>query len=234
MQRSSWWTEKLNGDVGQSLLIEPIFEISSQFQHIVVARNRFLGRVLILDDVVQLAERDCSVYHEMMAHVPLCGLAEAARSVLIVGGGDGCLLGEVLKHTQVERVRLVEIDPAVIKAAQRWLDGICGDFHDHRVEVVIGDAREQVQKDPDCRFDAVIVDSTDSIGPGTALFTPEFYSAVGRWLTYIGGSMAFVTASHSSESLKVPRREYRGSYYNSALHSASFVLPSWWEDALAP
>jgi hypothetical protein len=117
---------------------------------------------------VQLTERDNYIYHEMIAHVPLMAHG-AAKRVLIIGGGDGGTLKEVLKHP-VEHVVLIEIDDDVIELSKRFFPQVSdGAFEDRRVNLVIGDGVEYVTQ-TEAKFDAVIVDSTDPIGPGE-LFT---------------------------------------------------------------
>lgn len=142
-------------------------------QDVLVFENSTFGRVLVLDGMVQLTDHDNHIYHEMLAHVPLT-LHGSAKRVLIVGGGDGGILREVLKHP-VDDVRLVEIDSEVIALSQRFFPEVSGDaFDDPRVRVVIEDAVSYVANCHEA-FDVVIVDSTDPIGPGSQLFSREFY-----------------------------------------------------------
>ena len=132
------------------------------------------GRVLALDGVVQTTEADEFIYHEMMAHVPLLAHGQATE-VLIIGGGDGGMLREVVRHPNVKRVVQVEIDQAVIEMSERFLPQHSrGAFQDPRVEIVIADGLQFVQETA-LRFDVIISDSTDPVGPGEALFTKGFY-----------------------------------------------------------
>jgi len=131
---------------------------------------------------VQLTEADEFVYHEMMAHPALMAQPEPKR-VLIIGGGDGGVLREVLRHPSVERAVLCEIDQSVIDLSRQHLDFIArGAFDDPRAEIVIADGTKFVAE-TDERFDAILVDSTDPIGPAVALFTREFYANCKRALT---------------------------------------------------
>ena len=153
---------------------EIIHENRTEHQHLVLFENPTLGRVLMLDGVFQTSERDEFIYHEMMAHLPILAHGDAKR-VLIVGGGDGGLLEEVLKHRGVEAVTMVEIDSSVVGFAKRYLRRICGQaFEDPRLELVIADGFEFVAACPGA-YDAILVDSTDPIGPGEILFSEEFY-----------------------------------------------------------
>ena len=151
-----------------------LHEDRTAHQHLVVFENEAFGRVLALDGIVQTTERDEFVYHEMLVHVPLLAHG-AVRQVLIIGGGDGGSLEETLKHRDVERVTMVELDPVVIELSRRFLPSIGGDaFDDRRTELVIGDGLEFVAESRG-RFDLIIVDSTDPVGPGKVLFTEAFY-----------------------------------------------------------
>lgn len=146
----------------------------TELQDLIIFDNAYFGRVMALDGVVQLTEADEPIYHEMMTHVPLLTHGNAT-SVLVIGGGDGGSLREVLKHPGVKRLVLVEIDPSVIELCKKYLPGLSkGAFEDPRVEVIIQDASEYVKEKGEL-FDVIICDSTDPIGPGQVLFTQEFY-----------------------------------------------------------
>ena len=136
---------------------------------------------MVLDGIVQTTEGDEFIYHEMLAHVPLFAHG-SARRVLIVGGGDGGMLREVVRHRDVERVVLVEVDGGVIETCREYLPNHSrGAFDDPRVEVVIADGARFVAETAE-RFDVAICDSTDPEGPGTALFGPAFYAGCRRSL----------------------------------------------------
>ncbi len=133
------------------------------------------GRVLVLDGIVQTTEADEYFYHEMLAHPPILAHG-AVEDVLIIGGGDGGTLEEVLKHKNVRRVTMVEIDADVIDVCRRYLPSISkGAFEDRRTELVFADGVAFVAETKD-KFDLIIVDSTDPIGPGEALFEEPFYA----------------------------------------------------------
>ncbi|MES2122887.1 MAG: polyamine aminopropyltransferase, partial [Chlamydiota bacterium] len=139
-------------------------------QDLVIFENPRLGRVLALDGIIQLTEADEHVYHEMIVHVPLLTHGQAEK-VLIIGGGDGGALREVLRHGQVQKVVLVEIDPTVIAMCREMFPMVSrGSFDDPRAEIVIADGTEYVRTAEE-RFDVIICDSTDPVGPGKVLFT---------------------------------------------------------------
>jgi spermidine synthase len=183
------FTETLYDALGQSFRIDKLyFEQKTGHQHLMIFHNAFLGRVMTLDGVVQTTERDEFIYHEMMAHVPVLAHG-GARRVLIIGGGDGGMLREVLQHKTIEHVTMVEIDQAVIEMAKQYLPNHSkGAFDDPRANIVIADGMDFVRETGE-RFDIIISDSTDPIGPGEVLFTDDFYGQCKRILN-AGGIMA--------------------------------------------
>ena len=189
MSGARWFEETLHDDVRVSFRADAVLhEEKSAHQHLALIRNPTFGEVLLLDEVTQVTARDEFIYHEMLAHVPLCAHG-AAREVLIVGGGDGGLAEEVLKHPGVARVTLVEIDRAVVDFAKEHFAAMSrAAFADPRLDVVIADGRA-FAAETDRRFDVVLVDSTDPIGPGAVLFTAEFYRDLARCLN-AGGVVA--------------------------------------------
>ena len=177
-----WLTETLYDDVRMSIKVDRVlFDSQTEHQHLIVAESKRFGRMFTLDGVTQLTMADEFVYHEMLAHVPILAHG-AARDIGIVGGGDGGLVEEILKHSTVERVTIAELDAGVIDFSRRHLGDLSrGAFDDPRVEIVLGDGADFVAT-VDRRFDVIVVDSTDPIGPGAALFTPEFYGNCKRVL----------------------------------------------------
>ena len=178
---TEWFQETLYDDHAQALSVdEVLYDSETEHQRIRVFRNNRFGRVLTLDGVVQTTEGDEFIYHEMLTHVPLLAHG-AAKRVLIVGGGDGGMAREVLKHP-VERVVMVEIDAGVIEFSKEYLPSLSdGAFDDPRLDVVIADGAAFVAETEE-RFDVAIVDSTDPVGPGEVLFTDTFYGRAKRCL----------------------------------------------------
>ncbi|HEX6511239.1 MAG TPA: polyamine aminopropyltransferase [Chloroflexota bacterium] len=185
----SWWQERLYPTVAQSFLVETLFETRSPYQHIVIAHNDVVGRMLILDDIVQITEADSAVYQEMMTHVPLLGLERPAERVLIIGGGDGCMAREALRHPSIQRLTMVELDQVVVDACKQWMPSVTADYDDPRLELLIDDGAEYVKQAPDAQFDAVLCDSPDPIGPAEVLFGSPFYSEIRRILTPQGAAV---------------------------------------------
>ncbi|MGH6945493.1 MAG: polyamine aminopropyltransferase [Geminicoccaceae bacterium] len=179
---TDWVEETLYPDFRLKLRVERVlYEGRSDSHHLQIIENPIFGRVLYLSGVLQTTEKDEFIYHEMLAHVPILAHGRA-QSVLIIGGGDGGMLEEALKHRTVERVTMVEIDPSVVDLAKSQLRSICRDaFDDPRLVLVFADGCEFVRH-TDRRYDVVIIDSTDPIGPGEVLFTERFYRDCRRTL----------------------------------------------------
>ncbi|HMA16630.1 MAG: polyamine aminopropyltransferase, partial [Bacteroidota bacterium] len=172
---SRWIEESLHPDFRTRLKAdEVLYDSRTGHQRLVLFENATFGRVLTLDGVVQTTEGDEFIYHEMLAHLPILAHG-TATSVLIIGGGDGGLLEEVLKHRGIEKVTQVEIDAGVVDFARQHLPAICGKaYDDPRLELVIADGVDFVEGCRE-RYDIVLVDSTDPVGPGEVLFSETFY-----------------------------------------------------------
>lgn len=143
------------------------------YQDLDLAETESHGRVLALDGRFMLSERDEFFYHEMLVHPALLSHSSPEK-ILIVGGGDGGALRETLRHP-VQKVVLVEIDREVVEVAKEWLPSVHrGAFEDPRVEVVVSPGEEFLPQHRG-EFDVILVDSTDPVGPGAALFEPGFF-----------------------------------------------------------
>ena len=190
MLKDNLYSETLYGTYGQHFTVDRVlFEAGTEHQHLVIFENQEFGRTMALDGAIQTTERDEFIYHEMLTHVPLFAHGNAKR-VLIIGGGDGGMLREVLKHKTVEQVTMVEIDSAVVEMCEKWLPNhSAGAYQDPRLNLVITDGVEFVNDsaaNADGGFDVIISDCTDPIGPGEVLFSSEFYAGCKRLLTEDG------------------------------------------------
>jgi spermidine synthase len=183
----TWLAETLYPDWGQRFLVkQELARVRSAFQDIVIFDSFSHGRVMVLDGCIQITERDEFVYQEMLGHVPLLEHGDA-KSVLIIGAGDGGVLRRVLAHRGVTRAVMVEIDGEVIRLSRAHLPGIAGEaWNDPRAEIIVGDGIDYVKRAADASFDVIIVDSTDPIGVGEVLFTDDFYANCARILTARG------------------------------------------------
>ena len=181
-----WITERLHAHYAQSLRVdELLYDSNTEHQRLKVFQNGQFGRILTLDDVVQTTEGDNFIYHEMLTHVPILAHG-AAKRVLIIGGGDGGMAREALRHQSVEHVTMVEIDAGVVDFSKEYLPMLSqGAFDDPRLSLVINDGAAYM-RDTEDKFDVIIVDSTDPIGPGEVLFTDTFYGHAARALTEDG------------------------------------------------
>lgn len=169
----------------------------SDFQEVDVVETVALGRMLFLDGMVMTSERDEFIYHEMIAHIPMLAHPNP-KSVLVIGGGDGGTIREVLKHPSVERAVLCEIDGEVIEVCKKYLPSIAGKLDDPKVEIEVRDGAAYIAEHPNT-FDVILIDSTDPIGPGEKLFTQEFYTHVLAALTENG-----IMACQSESPVAVP------------------------------
>lgn len=181
--KGDWVTEPLHDDFAQSLRVaRMLYDSKTDHQRIKVFENPTFGRIMTLDDVVQTTEGDNFIYHEMLTHVPILAHG-AARRVCIVGGGDGGMAREVLRHKSVEHVTMVEIDAGVVEFCREYMPALsAGAFDDPRLNLVIADGAA-FMRETQGGFDVIIVDSTDPIGPGEVLFTDTFYGHAKRALT---------------------------------------------------
>ena len=172
-----WFSEELPGQWRQSLpLTGKLVDQRSPYQHIQVFETKDFGRMLVLDGKVQCCERDEYTYHEMLAHVPLLTHPNPAH-VLVVGGGDGGTVREVLKHPKVLKATLVEIDEQVIEVSRQWLPTLSSGLSANpRLEIVTKDAAEAIRDLPD--QDVILVDSSDPEGPSEVLFTQRFFDSL--------------------------------------------------------
>ena len=158
-----------------------LFHEKTEHQDLVIFETPTFGRVMALDEIVQVTTHDEYAYHEMLAHVPLLAKSDASE-VLIIGGGDGGILREVLRHASVKAATMVELDRTVVDLAVKYLPEISnGAFDDERTDLIITDGVKFVGE-TDKRFDVIIVDSTDPIGPGEVLFSESFYADCHRCL----------------------------------------------------
>ncbi|HHY46622.1 MAG TPA: polyamine aminopropyltransferase [Firmicutes bacterium] len=169
-----WFQEYQTKDLGLACrVVRTLAREKTQYQELLVVDTVQYGRLLALDGAIQLTTADEFVYHEMIAHVPMV-THKCPRKVLVIGGGDGGTVREVLKHPAVERVDLVEIDDRVLDICRRFFPETSSSLSDPRVRVTVGDGVEYVKK-VHGEYDVAIVDSSDPVGPGVGLFAGEFY-----------------------------------------------------------
>ena len=203
----NWFSETLHGTYEQRFEVTNILHHSeTAVQDIIIFETPFFGRVLALDGIIQTTERDEACYHEMLAHVPIFAHG-SVQEVLIIGGGDGGALREVLRHTKINMVTIVEIDGRVVELCQKFLPALSkGAFQDPRCNLLVSDGVEFV-KMTDRRFDLIIVDSSDPIGPSVPLFSDAFYCDCRDLLTEDGificqSGVSFVQETEARETIR--------------------------------
>ena len=207
--RDIWFTER-NNEIAFSLKHkgQKLFDQKSPFQRVEVYDTLAFGKMLTLDGMVMTTEKDEYVYHEMITHVPmLCH--PSPKNILIIGGGDGGTAREVLKHSLVEKVTLVEIDQQVVEASRKFLPSLGSAFENPKLDLVVADGIKYVHESADEAYDIVIVDSTDPVGPSRGLFTSKFYTEVHRVLSKDG---IMVTQSESPRFNQKVFQEIYGCY----------------------
>ena len=158
-----------------------LFSGKSPFQTVDVVETELLGRMLLNDGLVMVTEKDEFVYHDMIAHVPMFTHPNP-KKVLVIGGGDGGTAREVLRHKSVESCTMVEIDEMVVNACKEFIPQTSCALNDSRLDLVIGDGLKFV-KETDEKFDVILVDSTDPIGPAEPLFNISFYQDIYKCLS---------------------------------------------------
>ena len=192
--RNVWFTEK-SEDIALSLRHtgDRLFLHQSDYQKIEIYNTEAFGKILVLDGNIVCAEEDENVYHEMISHVPVFSHPKP-KNILVIGGGDGGTIRELVRHQNIESIDLVEIDECVIDAAKKYLPQLADSLNDERVNIRIEDGIDFVKKSSEGLYDIVIVDSDDPAGPGKGLFTDAFYRDVYSVLTPDG---ILVTQSES-------------------------------------
>jgi len=183
LTRSVWFTDR-NENIALSIRHdgERLFSEKSPFQKVEVFNTFAYGKMLTIDNMVMCTEKDEYAYHEMITHVPLL-LTPSIRKVLVIGGGDGGTVREVLRHPGVTSITMVEIDEAVVRASKEHLPQLSESLRDSRLNLIIDNGISFVENAANATFDLVILDSSDPVGPARGLFTKDFFKNVYRILT---------------------------------------------------
>jgi len=174
-----WYTEKHSENVGITMKVtETLFSGKSEFQQLDIVQTLEYGKMMLLDGLVMVTERDEFVYHDMIAH-PALFTHPAPKNVLVIGGGDGGSIREIMKHPGVEQATLCEIDGLVIEKSIELLPSMACeiDGSNSRVKLHVDDGLAYI-RDHQNEFDVILVDSTDPIGPAVGLFEEDFYRLV--------------------------------------------------------
>ncbi|MDF2946713.1 MAG: spermidine synthase [Bacillales bacterium] len=176
-----WFTEKQTKSFGITAKINKTLHTEqTEFQKLDMVETEEFGNMLILDGMVMTTQKDEFVYHEMVAHIPLFTHPNP-ENVLVVGGGDGGVIREVLKHPSVKKATLVEIDGKVIEYSKIYLPEIAGELENPRVDVKVDDGFMHIAQSENV-YDVIMVDSTEPVGPAVNLFTKGFYAGISKAL----------------------------------------------------
>lgn len=182
MHSNLWIEEKFEDFLGLRLKVEKVlFSGKSDFQTVDVVETKGHGKMLLNDGLIMVTERDEFAYHDMIAHVPLF-VHPKPKNVLVIGGGDGGTAREVIRHKSVHKCTMVEIDAMVVDACKEHIPLTSSALDDDRIELIIGDGVQFVKETKE-KFDVILIDSTDPIGPAQPLFGEEFYQDVFNCLT---------------------------------------------------
>ncbi|XP_038682982.1 spermine synthase isoform X2 [Tripterygium wilfordii] len=201
-----------------SLRVEKLlYKGKSEYQEILVFESSTYGKVLVLDGIVQLTEKDECAYQEMIAHLPLCSIP-SPKSVLVVGGGDGGVLREISRHSSVEVIDICEIDNMVIEVSKKYFPELAVGFEDPRVRLHVGDAVEFLKHAPEGKYDAIIIDSSDPVGPAQELVEKPFFETTAKALRPGGVvcSMAESMWLHThliQDMISICRETFKGSVH---------------------
>jgi len=182
-----WIEEKLEINKGRTLKIKitkSLEKVKSKFQEIEVVDSDAFGKILLINGIIMVTESDEFCYHEMIAHVPLC-VHPKAQKVLVIGGGDGGTVREILKHDNIKEIEICEIDEKVIEVSKKHFPYLANSFDDPKVKIFCEDGNKFIKAHKN-EYDIIIVDSSDPIGPAEVLFRREFYEAMYQALKHDG------------------------------------------------
>ena len=172
-----WYTEYQTPNVGITCKVSKSYlKEKTPFQEIAVIDTEQFGKMLVLDGAVQTTDVDEFIYHEMITHVSL-STHPNPKKALVVGGGDGGAIREILKHPSIEKAVLVEIDRRVVEVGKEYFPKISCKLNDSKVEVIIDDGIKYIREHKN-EFDFICIDSTDPVGPAVGLFSLEFYKSI--------------------------------------------------------
>ncbi|GMQ90654.1 MAG: polyamine aminopropyltransferase [Gammaproteobacteria bacterium] len=235
---NTWFTEECpeGGSAFSMKLKQKVYQEQTQYQLIEIYETEFFGTLMTLDGLVMLTDRDNFIYHEMMTH-PAVFTHPGPRRVLVIGGGDCGTLREVLRHPELERVDMVEIDERVTRVSERFFPELCEANDDARARIQFTDGIEWVAHAAPESYDVIIVDSTDPIGPAAGLYSQDFYA---RCYEALGARGVLVAQSESPlyhlDLIKNMRAAMAGAGFAhlASLHFPQCSYPSgWWTATMA-
>ncbi|KAJ3700249.1 hypothetical protein LUZ61_003954 [Rhynchospora tenuis] len=181
--KSQYYNNPMWPGEAHSLKVEMIlYQEKSPYQEVLVFESATYRKVLVLDGILQLTDKDECAYQEMILHLPLCSIP-SIKTVLVIGGGDGGVLREMSRHKSVDAIEICEIDKLVIDVCKEFFPDLSIGFQDPRVRLHVGDAVEYLQNAPEGKYDAIIVDLSDLIArPAQELVEKPFFEMIARAL----------------------------------------------------
>ncbi|AMM52104.1 spermidine synthase [Rufibacter sp. DG15C] len=226
--RDVWFTER-DENIALSLKHtgNQLYKKQSPYQKVEVFETLAYGNMLTLDGMVMCTQKDEYVYHEMITHVPVMSHGNVKRA-LVIGGGDGGTVRELLRHDQINEVVLVEIDALVIEACKEHLPETASAFDHPKLKLLVADGIKYIQECANEAFDLIIVDSADPVGPGEGLFTAEFYQEVYRCLTPNGIMITQSESPRFNTKVFVEIYDtYRGIFGQENVHCYLAAIPTY-------
>ncbi len=226
--RNVWFTDK---DENQAVSLrytgEVLHDVQSPYQRVRILESPKYGKLLTLDDMFMTTENDEFHYHEMIAH-PAIFAHGNVKKVLVIGGGDGGTVREVLRHPEIEKVTMVEIDGEVIEACKKHLPTIASSFEDERLKVIVGDGIEFIKNSESELYDMIIVDGSDPVGPAEGLFTVDFYTNCYEALNERGILVAQGESPKFNENAFAELHQtIKGIFGEGSAHVALFYVPTY-------
>jgi spermidine synthase len=185
MLSSLWVTEKYKNTSLSFRVKNVLYREKSKFQQIEILETYDWGRIMTLDGLMMVTEKDEFFYHETITHLPMALLGQA-ENVLIIGGGDGGTARELAKYSKIKKIDLVEIDGGVIEASKKFMPFVGCGFDDPRINVILQDASEYIKSAHANHYDLIIADSSDPEGFAATLIETDFYKAIGKSLKQNG------------------------------------------------
>lgn len=180
-----WYSENQTENVRLSIRVDrQLASVQSEFQRIDVFESPEFGRILTLDGLLMVTQKDEYIYHEMITHIPMA-TNPRIRRVLVIGAGDGGAVRELCRYPSIEHIDMVEIDEAVVRISKKYLPFTACSLDDPRVQICYQDGLKFVRR-MESTYDLIIVDSTDPFGVGEGLFTNEFYGNCSKALARDG------------------------------------------------
>ncbi|KAK9948053.1 hypothetical protein M0R45_003642 [Rubus argutus] len=216
-----WFEEQLEADLKWSFALNRVLLTgASEFQHVALIDSKRFGKALVIDGRMQSAENDEFIYHECLVH-PALLLHQNPQNVFIMGGGEGSTAREVLKHKDLEKVIMCDIDKVVVIFCREHLAANREAFSDNRLQLVFNDAKDELEKTED-KFDVIVGDLPDPIerGPCNNLYTKTFYEQVIK--PHLKNNGIFVTQAGPAGILS--HKDIFTSIYNTVKHVFKYVF----------